>query len=496
MPPFAQLRRHRLLPVSAAVLFAIVPVLSGCAIHQPGQDTPASTDIIRMGDDGDDIVVGRRAGDRSDLAAMREVMDVIHDHYVKDVPDRDLTKDALKGMLSGLDPHSAYMDAKEYADLRAQTRGEFGGIGAELTRDGGRVKVIAPIDDTPAARAGVRPGDVIQRVGGEPVDGIDLSDVVEKIRGPAGSTVRLTLVRGTTDAPFDIELTRAVIEVNPVKARLEPGRVGYVRVSVFNEHTQQRLVAAIDRLKREANGRLTGFVLDLRNDPGGLLDQAVAVAGDFLDGGVIVTTRGRDGRLTRRITAPSDATDRLEGVPMVVLVNGASASASEIVAGALQDRGRATVMGTRSFGKGSVQTILPVATTRGAVRLTTDLYYTPSGRSIQAEGITPDQVVMVPKDQQVPGSGAQLTHEADLKGAIKPPVPSPGRAAHEAAVHASSETAAQAATAEGLVDLTILGTDKDKQLTAAVDALRKGRVSADRSHAASRAAAPAAAAAE
>ncbi|HEY0522085.1 MAG TPA: S41 family peptidase, partial [Stellaceae bacterium] len=431
-----------------------------------------------------------------DLAAMREVMDVIHDHYVKDVPDRDLTKDALKGMLSGLDPHSAYMDAKEYADLRAQTRGEFGGIGAELTRDGGRVKVIAPIDDTPAAHAGVRPGDVIQRVGGEPVDGLDLSDVVDKIRGPAGSTVRLTLVRGTTDAPFDIEMTRAIIEVNPVKARLEAGRIGYVRVSVFNEHTQQRLVTAIDRLKREANGRLAGFVLDLRNDPGGLLDQAVAVAGDFLDGGVIVTTRGRDGRLTRRITAPSDATDRLEGVPMVVLVNGASASASEIVAGALQDRGRATVMGTRSFGKGSVQTILPVATTRGAVRLTTDLYYTPSGRSIQAEGITPDQVVMVPKDQQVPGSGAQLTHEADLKGAIKPPVPSPGRAAHEAAVHASSETAAQAATAEGLVDLTILGTDKDRQLATAVDALRKGRVSADRSRAASRAAPPAAAAAE
>jgi carboxyl-terminal processing protease len=472
-PPLAPSRRRRPrlpAPVAAAfaALLAVAPIVSGCAIPDPlPRNRPAPAEFTRRGDGGE-------------LTAIREVMDVIRDHYVKDVPDRELTKDALKGMLSGLDPHSAYMDAKEYSDLRAQTRGEFGGIGAELTRDGGRVKVIAPIDDTPAARAGVRPGDVIQRVGGEPVDGLDLTDVVEKIRGPAGSTVRLTLVRGTAEAPFDIELTRAVIEVNPVKARLEAGRIGYVRISVFNEHTQQRLVTAIERLKREAGGRLSGFVLDLRNDPGGLLDQAVAVAGDFLDGGVIVSTRGRDGRLTRRISAPSDATDRLDGAPMVVLINGASASASEIVAGALQDRGRATIMGTRSFGKGSVQTILPIVTTRGAVRLTTDLYYTPSGRSIQAEGITPDQIVAVPKDQQVPGSGAQLTHEADLKGAIKPPVPSPGRAAHEAAVRGSTGTAVEAAAAEGLVDPTILGTDRDRQLAVAVDALRKGRVSADR----------------
>jgi len=375
----------------------------------------------------------------NDLGLMREAMDVVRDRYVRDVGDDKLVHDAVKGMLAGLDPHSAYMDAKEYREFSADTRGEFGGIGAELARDGGRVKVIAPIDDTPAARAGIRPGDAIDRVNGETVDGLDLSEVVERIRGPAGSTVRLTLSRGSA-APFELELRRDIIHTNAVKARLEDGR----------------------RLKREAGGSLAGFILDLRNDPGGLLDQAVAVAGDFIDGGTIVSTRGRDGKETRRFNAEANG-DRLIGTPMVVLINGASASASEIVAGALQDYGRATLMGTRSFGKGSVQTIIPMSG-RGALRITTDLYYTPAGRSIQAQGIQPDIAVVPPKEQQV--AGLQLSREADLRGAFKA----------SATSGAEPKPAPFDAKEDGLVDPLLLGTDKDAQLGAALTALRKGTV--------------------
>jgi carboxyl-terminal processing protease len=402
-----------------------------------------------------------RQEDRStDLSLMREAMDVVRDRYVRDVGNEGLEHDALKGMLAGLDPHSAYMDAKEYREFSADTRGEFGGIGAELARDGGRVKVIAPIDDTPAARAGIRPGDTIDRVDGETVDGLDLGEVVQRIRGPAGSPVRLTLSRGTGQ-PFDLELRRDIIRTNAVKARLEDGHIGYARVSIFNEHAQEQLTTAINRLKRESGGKLAGFILDLRNDPGGLLDEAVAVAGDFIDGGTIVTTRGRDGKVTRRLDADSNG-DRLAGTPMVVLINGASASASEIVAGALQDHGRATVMGTRSFGKGSVQTIIPLSG-KGALRITTDLYYTPSGRSIQAQGIEPDIAVVPPKEQQV--AGLQLSREADLRGAFK-------AASRVAEIKPPSFDAKE----DGLVDPLVLGTNRDAQLVAALDALRKGKV--------------------
>jgi len=400
----------------------------------------------------------------SDLSLMREAMDVVRDRYVRDVGDDALVHDAVKGMLAGLDPHSAYMDAKEYREFSADTRGEFGGIGAELARDGGRVKVIAPIDDTPAARAGIRPGDAIDRVNGETVDGLDLGEVVERIRGPAGSIVRLTLSRGAA-APFELELRRDIIRTNAVKARLEDGHIGYVRISIFNEHAQEQLIAAIARLKRESGGTLAGFILDLRNDPGGLLDQAVAVAGDFIDGGTIVSTRGRDGQVTRRLDAEPNG-DRLVGTPMVVLINGASASASEIVAGALQDHARATVMGTRSFGKGSVQTIIPLSG-KGALRITTDLYYTPSGRSIQAQGIQPDIAVVPPKEQQV--AGLQLSREADLRGAFKArPSGTSGAAEAKPAPFDAKE--------DGLVDPLVLGTEKDYQLAAALSALRKGNV--------------------
>ena len=422
-------RRHR----TACVALSLT-VLFGCAAREEGRST--------------------------DLSLMREAMDVVHERYVRDVGDDGLVHDALKGMLAGLDPHSAYMDAKEYREFSADTRGEFGGIGAELARDGGRVKVIAPIEDTPAARAGIRPGDAIDRVDGETVDGLDLGEVVERIRGRAGSVVRLTLSRGTGQ-PFDLELRRDIIHTNAVKARLEDGRIGYARITIFNEHAQEQLIAAVARLKRESGGKLAGFILDLRNDPGGLLDEAVAVAGDFIDGGTIVSTRGRDGKVTRRLDADSNG-DRLAGTPMVVLINGASASASEIVAGALQDHGRATVMGTRSFGKGSVQTIIPLSG-KGALRITTDLYYTPSGRSIQAQGIEPDVAIVPPKEQQV--AGLQLSREADLRGAFK-----------AASRVAEAKPVPFDAKEDGLVDPLLLGTERDAQLAGALDALRKGKV--------------------
>jgi len=430
-------RLHRV----AVVVSSLVPLL-GCATQEQGQPT--------------------------DLAALREAMNVVHERYVRDVADDDLTRDALKGMLAGLDPHSAYMDAKEYREFNADTRGEFGGIGAELARDGGRIKVIAPIDDSPASRAGIRPGDTIERVDGETVDGLDLNEVVERIRGPAGSNVRLTLGRGTAQ-PFDLELRRDIIHTNAVKAELKDGRIGYARITIFNEHAQEQLLAAIARLKRESGGKLSGFILDLRNDPGGLLDQAVAVAGDFINGGPIVSTRGRDGKVKRRFDAEPQG-DRLAEVPLVVLINGASASASEIVAGALQDHGRATVMGTRSFGKGSVQTIVPLSG-KGALRITTDLYYTPSGRSIQAQGIAPDVAVVPPAEQQV--SGLQLSREADLRGAFKPSRATGGSSAADSV---EAKPTPFNPKEDGLIDPLILGTDKDHQLAVALDALKKGKV--------------------
>jgi carboxyl-terminal processing protease len=410
------------------------------------------------------------ARDAEDLSLIRDAMGLVHDRYVRDVPDKELVDESLKGMISGLDPHSAYMDPKEYRDFTSNTRGEFGGIGAELTRDGGRVKVIAPIEDTPAARAGIRPGDIIERVNGKAVDGLDLNDVVERIRGPSGTQVKLTLGRGTASS-FDVDLTREVIRVNAVKSALFPGRIGYARVTVFNEHAQERLLDAIERLKREAGGQLAGFVLDLRNDPGGLLDQAVAIAGDFVDGGAIVSTRGRDGKVTRRYTAPRSG-DRLGGVPMVAMINGASASASEIVAGALQDYKRATIMGTRSFGKGSVQTVIPLSG-RGAVRLTTDLYYTPSGRSIQGHGVVPDIALPLPKDEQV--AGARTTREADLKNAIRPPA-APGAAATKVEKSDEAVDPGVPASEDGIVDPLVIGTERDRQLQEALAALRSGKV--------------------
>ncbi len=400
----------------------------------------------------------------SELALYRRVMERVQSSYVEPVKQDQLVKESLKGMLTGLDPHSDYMDESEYEEMLADSHGEFAGIGTELTRDDSHPKIISPIDDTPAARAGLKPGDIVLRINGHPTDGISLKEAVDQLRGPAGSKVTMTILR-TGQRPFDVTLTRAVIHIVSVKSRLEAGRLGYIRITTFAEKTHSEFLDSLDRLSHEACGRLDGLVLDLRNDPGGLLDSAVRIAGDFLDGGVIVSTRGRNPSEDETYEA-NPRGDRLRGVPVVVLVNGASASASEIVAGALQDRHRAAVLGTRSFGKGSVQTIIPLDG-QGALRLTTARYYTPSGRSIQGEGITPDQIVLPPRDQQI--AQATVLHETDLRGALKNTGPEkaqsvpPGVTAKQA--HIESEEAA--------IDPQIIGSAKDYQLMVALKQLRE-----------------------
>jgi len=395
---------------------------------------------------------------QTDIAFYRDVLDRVRASYVEPVGDDKLVTDSLKGMLNGLDPHSDYMTESEYQEMLDDNSGEFAGIGAELTREDSRPKVISPIDDTPAARAGLKPGDIILKIDGKITDGMSLKDVVDQLRGPADTKVVVTIGRRDM-RPFDITLTRAVIHVASVKYKLEPQHIGYARITTFEEHTQQEFTGAIDTMTKEAGGKLSGFVLDLRNDPGGLLDEAVHVSGDFLDGGTVVSTKGRDEDDNHVYTAPASG-DRLKGVPVVVLINGASASASEIVAGALQDRHRATLLGTRSFGKGSVQTIIPLDG-RGALRLTTARYYTPSGRSIQAEGIEPDMVVLPPKNQM--SADAEVLHEADLRGALDT-----GKAARAPAGSPAARAAGDVPDDEGSIDPSLIGTPQDFQLTKAL----------------------------
>lgn len=340
-----------------------------------------------------------------------DVFERVRRDYVDDVTDKQLIEAAISGMLQSLDPHSAYLDAESYADMQVDTRGEFGGLGIEVTMDAGLVKVISPIDDTPAAQAGVQAGDLITHIDHQPVLGLTLSDAVDKMRGPVGTDITITIRRGTKDT-FDVTLKRAVVKIRSVRARME-GNVGYLRITSFSEQTDVNLRKEIKAL-REKNGKaLKGFILDLRNNPGGLLDQAVAVSDDFLDQGEIVSTRSRDARETERYNASKG--DVIDGMPLVVLINGGSASASEIVAGALQDQKRAILLGTKSFGKGSVQTIIPLRG-HGAMKLTTSRYYTPSGRSIQAVGIEPD-IEVVPAKIEVIESRNQMK-EADYRNAL------------------------------------------------------------------------------
>lgn len=323
-----------------------------------------------------------------DLRAFSEVFHRIKNDYVEEVDDSKLLQNAIKGMLNGLDPHSSYLDEEEYRDLQVGTSGEFGGLGIEVGMDeSGLVKVISPIDDTPAQRAGIQPGDLILRLDETPVKGLTLNEAVKIMRGEPGSTITLTVVRETADKPLKIEIERDIIKVKSVKQQLLTPGYGYLRISHFQSHTVDDLEKAIVTLEKENSGKLEGVVLDLRNNPGGVLNAAVDVSDTFLTDGLIVYTQGRVEDSSLEFKA--HGADRLEGAPLVVLVNAGSASASEIVAGALQDHKRAIIMGSKTFGKGSVQTILPMHN-NGALKLTTARYYTPSGRSIQAEGIVPD----------------------------------------------------------------------------------------------------------
>ncbi len=450
--------------VASAALIALVPFAS------PGAASDGDTGI--------------------NLNMVREIYDQVKASYVEPVTDKQLIEGAVKGMLGSLDPHSSYMDTKEYREMMVQTRGEFGGLGMQVTMENGLVKVVSPIDDTPAAKSGMKPNDLILAIDGAPVTDMTLSEAVEKLRGPVGTQVKLTVRRKDVD-PFQITLTRADIKVDPVKSQLKGRDIAYLRITNFSERTDRALEQAYKSLQQQAGStKLVGVVLDLRNNPGGLLDQAVAVSNDFLDQGEIVSIKGRLPRDNRRYEAQRNR-DITHGLPVVVLINGGSASASEIVAGALQDNRRAVLLGTRSFGKGSVQTVLPVKESGGAIRLTTALYYTPSGRSIQAKGIEPDVVVEPARIEQV--KEAAIQHEADLRGALKntgpeatnaptssaPANPPAGGAAAPAPTAPTpgarnlppGATPLPAPGSSGL-DANSFGSDQDYQFVRAVDLLR------------------------
>jgi len=350
------------------------------------------------------------------LSLFGDVFEKVRSDYVEKPDEAKLIESAINGMLTSLDPHSSYMDPKSFRDMQVQTRGEFGGLGIEVTMEDGLVKVVTPIDDTPAARAGLLANDVIIQIDDEQVQGLTLNQAVDKMRGPINSTVRLKVKRKEKSDPFEVSLTRDTIRIRPVRARNEGGDLGYLRITQFNEQTYENLKTAIEKLSSEiGQDKLKGYVIDLRNNPGGLLDQAVMVSDAFLERGEIVSTRGRNAEETQRFNAK--AGDLTKGKPLVVVINGGSASASEIVAGALQDHKRATVVGTRSFGKGSVQTIIPLGG-NGAVRLTTARYYTPSGRSIQAKGIEPDQEILQEVPDELKGKD-ETKGEAGLRGHLK-----------------------------------------------------------------------------
>ena len=370
-----------------------------------------------------------------------DVFEKIRSDYVEKPDDQKLIESAINGMLTSLDPHSSYMDAKSFRDMQVQTRGEFGGLGIEVTQEDGMIKVVSPIDDTPASKAGVLSGDIITGIDNDSVQGMTLNQAVDKMRGPPNSPVTLKILRGTSKDTQDIKLTRAVIQIKSVRCALVGAQlptaeelrssstdcgghdkgndkdIGYIRIIQFNEQTIDGVRNAIQKFQADIPAdKFKGYILDLRNNPGGLLDQSIAVVNAFVDRGEIVSTRGRNADETMRYNArPGDLS---KGKPLVVLINGGSASASEIVAGALQDHKRGTILGTRSFGKGSVQTIIPLGQSNGAVRLTTARYYTPSGRSIQAKGIDPDIQVLQDTPDDLKGKD-DTKGEASLKGHLK-----------------------------------------------------------------------------
>jgi carboxyl-terminal processing protease len=359
---------------------------------------------------------GSTASAYKSLKLFGEVFDIVHADYVDKPNDAKLVASAIKGMMSGLDPHSSYLDARGYRDMQEQTSGRFAGLGMVVARVDGALKVLSAMDGTPAARAHISGGDVIAEVDGKPTEGLTPMQVAEQLRGPAGTTVQVELLRKDDTAPIELTLTRELITLHSVRDQVEGNDIGYIRISQFDDTTTRELKSALGDISRKIPpDRLKGYILDLRNDPGGLLDQAVSVSGAFLTGGEIVSIRGRDRQFQR---FDATASDLIHGSPLIVLVNGGSASASEIVAGALQDHKRATVIGSQSFGKGSVQTIIALGNGLGALRLTTGRYYTPSGRSLQARGITPDIEVL----QTVPAGERTLGFqggEAALRGHLE-----------------------------------------------------------------------------
>ena len=435
-------------------ILAFIPLLlalgvTGCG--SPGTDPPVAA---------------------ADLGLIEATMQQVEKSYVVPVQPDQLVNGALKGMLSKLDPHSDYMTEHEYKELMSTTSGQFGGVGIEISVEEGVPQVISAIEGTPASAAGIEPGDRIVKADGQAIVGMDIGEVVRRLRGNPGTPVVLTIARANRPI-FELPITRAIIHVDSVKSALKPGGIGYIRISTFDETTPAELRTALSRLRQQAGGRFAGLVLDLRNDAGGLLDASVEVAGDFLDSGTVVSTRGRDPGENRVYDASPNG-DLIRGTPLVVLINGASASASEIVAGALQDNRRATILGTHSFGKGSVQSIIPIEG-YGALRLTTALYYTPSGRSIQGHGISPDRVVTVPKEQQV--ANAVITFESDLFGALKAtgalaPTDAPATST------ASPLRRSIAGETDHPINPKIIGTAQDAQLRAALDLLGARRAAA------------------
>jgi carboxyl-terminal processing protease len=346
-----------------------------------------------------------------------DIFERVRQDYVERPDDSKLIESAINGMLNGLDPHSSYMDPKNFRDMQVQTRGEFGGLGIEVTMEDGLVKVVAPIDETPAAKAGIRAGDLITQLDDDQVQGLTLNQAVEKMRGPVGTKIRLKLQRKGVDKPIEVTIERAIIRVRSVRWRTDGDDIGYIRLTQFNEQTTEGLKKAIAELQAQIPAdKLRGYVIDIRNNPGGLLDQAISVSDAFLERGEIVSTRGRNAEETQRFNAR--AGDLTKGKPVIVLINGGSASASEIVAGALQDHKRATILGTRSFGKGSVQTIIPLGGGNGALRLTTARYFTPAGRSIQAKGIVPDIEALQDVPDEVK-SRTETRGESSLRGHLK-----------------------------------------------------------------------------
>ncbi|MAE50426.1 MAG: peptidase S41 [Micavibrio sp.] len=389
------------------LLFATALIMSGMGYSTFAQETrTAGTQPTQQQEENDFSDTYKQ------LNLFGDVFERVRAQYVDEITDKDLVETAINGMLTSLDPHSSYLNEENFSDMQVRTRGEFGGLGIEVTMENGLVKVVSPIDDTPAFRAGIQAGDYIIQIDEEAVMGLTLSDAVEKMRGKVGTDIDLVIRRESEADPIDITITRDVIRIRSVRHHVEQDKIGYIRITTFNQNTEEGVKEAVNDIKNQLGNKLVGYVLDLRNNPGGLLDQAIAVSDAFLDKGEIVSTRGRNASDTKRDNATSG--DIADGLPIVVLINGGSASASEIVSGALQDHKRAILLGTKTFGKGSVQTVIPLPG-HGAMRLTTARYYTPSGRSIQAKGIEPDIIVEPAKIETL---AVRRFSESDLRGAL------------------------------------------------------------------------------